>query len=218
MQIFQSDLNKRLGREFISIGNRTGNGKYFLIVHTPINSVPASEDAINKLNESIRDRLYNGCAGILFVKGSSYSGLGREKAEKLQKEYDNKIHFLSYAVAGQADLPNGYEERFEQFFNKIRNENIIDWELIDPPSPKESIVAALLLLEAALRDCDVANVGGTIWLNTVKEYNEERKLLSEAGKKPDGSKDLDEEFPRGKEDIKKCIDKLKKYLQPQKPQ
>ena len=142
--------------------------------------------------------------GILFVKGTSYGGLSRSQAHTLQKEYKHKIHFLSYAVTEITGLPPGYDERFNQFFDKIEKKDIIDWNLIDPTYP-ESIVAAVTLLEAARQGCSVSNKADwdSIYEKAVNEYNSR------------GGEIKDKAFPSQDYDIVGRIEELKKFLSTQ---
>ena len=198
MVICSYNLDNRLGCQFrntfnpLSKWSSPPDKDFFFVVHP--------DYRVTTYEEYICTTLQNGhCKGILFVSGSARCGLCLERANALKNKYDGKVHFLSYAVAQRSDLPPVYEERFKEFFSKIENENIIDWGLIDPTYP-ESIVAALLLLQAA-PFCSEPENWQNIWKNAVKEYNS----LSD--------KNLDEDIKwDNKEKIQEQIEKLKTFL------
>ena len=171
MQILQHNMDGRLpvlGRA-IAYENRQDDEDYFLIVH-PRDQTEYKSEIKNFCETQTQE---DHCKGILFVKGTPYANLGKKAADELQCQYNGKVHFLSYAVAHRRDLPPGYEDRFNDFFHKIENENIIDWDLIDPTYP-ESIVAALLLLHAAPL-CSEPEKRKNIWESAVAEYNSRSK-------------------------------------------
>lgn len=102
MQIF-FDIDNRLpdpdrGRVYYENGNFDED--YFLIVHPDDDD----DDCVGICNSEMQK---DHCRGILFVKGTPYANLGRELANKLQRKYNNKVHFLSYAVALKRRLATG---------------------------------------------------------------------------------------------------------------
>ena len=198
MDIYHNNLDNdgRLGYQFDSHSSRNPyfglpNEDFFFVVHPVINS--------DEYEKYIDTTLKNGhCKGILFVSGSARCGLDLQNVNALENKYKD-IHFLSYAVEKGSGLPLGYEDRFNEFFSKIESENIIDWDLIDPAYP-ESIVAALLLLQAAPLCSEPENWQG-IWNNAVAEYNSRNE------ENLDRKLDWDD-----KEKIQKQIENLKKFL------
>lgn len=177
---------------------------HFVVVHTP-------DKPMEAYIKKMLNRKY--CKGILFVKGTSYGGLGnKEAASKLQNDYDDKVHFLSYAVEQTSDLSLDYEERFNEFFRKIKDENTIDWDLIDPTYP-ESIVAALLLLHACRHSDSLQSVcqkkkGNAIIERAIEEYNS----LSGNSEKWNNQRSWSW---KKKRQINSLIDKLNKFLSDQ---
>ena len=169
---------------------------FFFVVH-PDHTVTT----VTKYKEYIDTTLKNvHCKGILFVSGSARCGLGLERVNKLQEQYKAKVRFLSYAVPTEEGVPEGYENRYTEFFCKIKNEDIIDWDLIDPTYP-ESIVAALLLLHVAPLCSEQPEEMETIWENAVAEYNSRSE------------DELDEEIDwSNQENIREQAKKLKKFL------
>ena len=135
MQILQHNMDDRLPvPRAIAYENRHDDD-YFLIIHPRDWKESEYKPKIKNLCETQTQEDH--CKGILFVKGTPYANLGKKAADELQRQYNGKVHFLSYAVAQRSDLPLGYEDRFNEFFNKIENKNTIDWDLIDPTLSRE---------------------------------------------------------------------------------
>lgn len=146
MDIFKCQLDDRCGSfPDLRPGEAACRGDFLLLMHP---NYPDDESGVVDWTRGVlADR---NCRGILFLKGVAFAGFGRRFADQLHKQFGDRVHVLSYAVSERLAGPRA--QAFERFFNSVREENRIDWEMIDPSWPEHLVGVALLL--CALRHGD----------------------------------------------------------------
>lgn len=142
MRICQVKLNDRLGCPFEPLEDAlAASAHYLLIVHPP----DVRKSVSLNLPEWLEDP---NCRGVLYISGIPRAGLSREDATTIERENNQRVHFLSYSVGeDRNDLKGDLRIRFARFFTEVEIEDRIDWELIDEPWP-ENLFAIYLLATA----------------------------------------------------------------------
>jgi hypothetical protein len=191
MKIFFSSTEDKLPLEqqpHLSDYGNSWHGPWVWVVHPGLDPESFLEENATDV-ESCIDK----GGALLFISGSPRCGLSEQKAQKIEAERDERVHFLRSACTDLSpnSKPSAVVERILRFLKLLEGldpHGSVPWSEVEPGKGPENLLAVYLLLKAletcpsddpAIRKAwDLMDPAWKrkVWEKAWREYHEELKM------------------------------------------